>query len=124
MDRKARSGAAGIDRVTFFALLDDHAVGLVGAFRPEAGGSLVELVSMWTSPEARLAGVGRALVGAVLEWARGASATTVGLWVRRGNAPAQRLYESLGFHESGESRSLPSDPSIDELRMTLDLSSG
>jgi GNAT superfamily N-acetyltransferase len=118
---RARWGAEGVDRVTFFALVNDQTVGLVGGFRPEADGSVVELVSMWTSPDARGAGVGHALVGAVLEWARSVSATTVRLWVTRGNAPAQRLYESLGFHETGESQPLPSDPSRDELCMTLDL---
>jgi ribosomal protein S18 acetylase RimI-like enzyme len=96
-------------------------VGLVGGFTSDADGLTVDLVSLWTSPETRRAGVGRALVGAVLGWAQDVSATSLGLWVMRGNAPAMRLYESMGFHETGESRPHPSAPSRVELRMTLDL---
>lgn len=119
---RARSGARGVDRATFFALMNDQTVGLVGAYRPEADGGVVELVSMWTAPETRRMGVARALVGAVLDWAGDdVSAATVHLWVTRGNAPAERLYETMGFRATGESQPLPSDPSQDELRMSLDL---
>ena len=118
---RARLGAEGVDRVTFFALVDDRIVGLVGGFRAEGDASVVDLVSMWTSPESRRTGVGRALVSAVLDWARGASATTVALGVTQGNVPAQRLYESMGFRETGESQPLPSDRSKSELRLALDL---
>jgi GNAT superfamily N-acetyltransferase len=111
----------GLDRVTFFAFVNKEIVGLVGGFRSDAEGLTVDLVSMWTSPETRRAGVGRALVGAVLGWAQDVSATRVGLWVMRGNAPAERLYESMGFRATGESRPTPSDPARVELRMTLDL---
>lgn len=117
----ARSGAAGLHRVTFFALVNDRIVGLVGGFRPQADGFAVDLVSMWTAPDMRRVGVGRALVGAVLEWARAMSATTVGLWVTDGNAAAHRLYESIGFRVTGESRPRPSDPSKGEFRMELHL---
>jgi GNAT superfamily N-acetyltransferase len=115
---RARLGAAGADRVTFFALVDNHVVGLVGGFRPEADGSLVELVSMWTSPEARRTGVARALAAAVIGWATDVAATTVCLWVTRGNGPAHTLYESMGFRETGEYQPLPSDPCKHEIRMT------
>jgi ribosomal protein S18 acetylase RimI-like enzyme len=117
---RARAGAEGIGRVSFFALLDDEVVGLIGAYRPDEG-AVVELVSMWTAPGARRSGVGRALVGAVLEWAASRSAATVRLWVTDGNTPALRLYESLGFRATGESQPLPSNSSLRELRMALDL---
>jgi GNAT superfamily N-acetyltransferase len=115
---RARSAAAGVDRVTFVALEDDEVVGLVGGYRPVPSAPEVELVSMWTSPEARRAGVARALVGAVIGWAREAGATTLSLWVTRGNEPAQRLYESSGFRATGAHQPLPSDPCKDEIRMT------
>ncbi len=66
-------------------------------------------------------GLGRRLVGAVIDWAVETGASSVGLWVTRGNAPAQLLYESMGFRETGEYQPLPSDPCADELRMTLHL---
>jgi GNAT superfamily N-acetyltransferase len=118
---RARLGAAGIDRVTFFALLDHRVVGLIGGYRPENDGSLVELVSMWTSPDARRTGVARALVHAVIGWAADVAAKTVSLWVTRSNEPAHRLYESMGFRETGDYQPLPSDPCKDEIRMTLAL---
>jgi ribosomal protein S18 acetylase RimI-like enzyme len=118
---RALAGAAGVDRVTFFALVHDEVVGLVGGFRPDGDGRFVELVSMWASPECRRAGVGRALVGAVIDWARDVSAGTVMLWVTVGNVPALRLYESMGFRQTGEVKPLPSDLSREEARMTLEL---
>lgn len=118
---RAQRGAAGLDRITFFAIVNGQVVGLVGGYRPNSGGSSVELVSMWTTPAVRRIGVARALVGAVLEWARDVDATTLHLWVTRGNDPALRLYESMGFRQTGDSQPLPSDPARDELAMALDL---
>ncbi|HXY91768.1 MAG TPA: GNAT family N-acetyltransferase [Acidimicrobiia bacterium] len=118
---RAQLGAVGFDRVTFFAVVHDGIVGLIGGFRPDTGGSTVELVSMWTAPAARRMGVARALVAAVVGWAKDASATTVHLWVTRGNEPALHLYESMGFRQTGDSEPLPSDPTKDQLAMTLDL---
>jgi GNAT superfamily N-acetyltransferase len=118
---RARAGEAGVDRVTFFALVEDEIVGLVSGIRPDADGFVVDLVSMWASPEARRVGIGRALVGAVVDWAREVSATTLRLWVTRGNFPAQNLYESMGFRETGEAQPLSSDPSRVEVEMSLDL---
>jgi ribosomal protein S18 acetylase RimI-like enzyme len=118
---RAELGAAGVERVTFFALVDDQIVGLVGGYRPAAGEPTVELVSMWTAPTARRIGVARALVMAVLDWATDVSATTVHLWVTHGNEPALRLYESMGFRRTGESQPLPSDPTRVEFAMARDL---
>ena len=118
---RARSGAQGVDRVTFFAVADGHVVGLVGGYRPEPNGSGAEFVSMWTSPEVRRTGVARALVSEVVGWAQEAAATTLHLWVTDGNEPAQRLYASMGFRETGERQPLPSDPRKDEICMTLAL---
>ncbi len=116
---RARLGALGVDRVTFFAVVDGDVVGLGGGYRSDPNGSDVELVSMWTSPGARRSGAGRALVSVVIEWAREVPATQLCLWVTRGNEPAQRLYESMGFHTTGDHQPLPSDPCKDEIRMAL-----
>jgi GNAT superfamily N-acetyltransferase len=102
----------------FFAELDGHIVGLVGGFTDAAAPGAVELVSMWTAPTARRTGTGRLLMQAVLDWAASAGASEVGLWVTRGNEPAQRLYEAMGFTETGDFQPLPSDPCRDETRMS------
>ena len=73
---------------------------------------------MWTNPAARRTGTGRLLVQAVLDWSAATGAHTVGLWVTRGNEPAQRLYEAMGFTETGDFQPLPSDPCQDELRVS------
>ena len=105
----------GDHAVTYLAWLDDDAVGIVGGLR---NGAVVELMSMWTSPDLRRRGLGRRLVEATVEWAADAEAERVELWVMRGNDAAQRLYESLGFVVTVGHHSLPSDPCKDEIRMT------
>jgi GNAT superfamily N-acetyltransferase len=114
---RAAAGAEGLDRVTFFAVDDrGEVVGLVGGYREDLGVPAVDLVSMWTAPDARRRGVGRALVQAVLDWAD-ANGDEVALWVTRGNDGAHALYERMGFVDTGEHQALPSDPCKDEVRM-------
>lgn len=108
----AAERSEGTDHATFFAHDGDEAVGLVGGHRLDD--RTVELVSMWTDPAARGAGVGVHLVEAVAAWADG---RTVELWVTRGNDAALRLYERCGFVETGDFQALPSDPCKDEIRM-------
>lgn len=62
--------------------------------------SAVELISVWVAPEARGHQISDALVSAVIEWALDRSATSIELWVRRGNGPAIALYRRLGFQQS------------------------
>jgi ribosomal protein S18 acetylase RimI-like enzyme len=52
-------------------------------------------------PGAQGLGVGRALAVACIERARAEGRTGVALYVRPGNAAAQRLYASLGFERDG-----------------------
>ena len=122
--QRAESGAAGSDRFTALALLDDHCIGIAGGFRNDHDGhhADIDLVSMWVAPSHRGSGVAALLVDAVLDWARDeAAAEVVGLWVTRGNTAAQRLYERLGFVETGDVQPLPSDPCKDEVRMVFGL---
>ena len=116
-ETRAVLGAAGDRGVTFFAVIAGSVVGLVSAHQPDAEGLSVELVSMWVAPAQRRAGIAAELVDAVVGWARETGATTVGLWVTRGNDAAVRLYENEGFQLTGNHQPLPSDPCKDELRM-------
>lgn len=117
----ARAGSIGPDRVIFFAIVDDKVAGLIGGYRANHSAPTVDLVSMWTAPMVRRSGFGRKLIEAVLRWATELGATSVELWVTRGNNLAQSLYEAIGFRETGEHQTLPSDPCKDEIRMTLRL---
>jgi GNAT superfamily N-acetyltransferase len=114
---RAELAAAGESSVTFFAIVGGSVVGLVGAYRRDAAGLSVELVSMWVCPAHRRAGIAAELVDAVVRWARETGAATVELWVTRGNDAAVRLYEAAGFRPTGDHQPLPSDPCKDELRM-------
>ncbi len=77
------------------------------------------LISMWVAPDARGAGVGRALVDAVLKWARADGAAGLRLWVLSGNSSAEKLYLSCGFVPTGLTEPLPRDPSLIEAEMTF-----
>jgi GNAT superfamily N-acetyltransferase len=93
--------------------------GLAGGYQPES--AFVELVSMYVLPSARGRGVGEALIGAVIGWARGRHAGSVHLWVTDTNKHARLLYERCGFSPTGERQPLPSDPAIGEIGMSFPL---
>jgi GNAT superfamily N-acetyltransferase len=114
---RAVLGATGAHSATFFAIVEQSVVGIVGGYRPDSTRSSIELVSMWVAPAHRRAGIAANLVEAVVGWARENNATSVELWVSRGNQTAVKLYEAAGFRATGDYQPLPSDPCKDELRM-------
>jgi dihydropteroate synthase len=61
-----------------------------------------KLYAMWVAPEARGAGLGRALVDAALRWTRRRAALELVLRVTDGNEPARALYAGCGFRDTGE----------------------
>lgn len=109
------------ERVTFLAWVDGEPAGMVGAHVPPDVDDAVELVAMWSAPEHRRRGVGRALVEAVVGWARSTGAGRVVLWVMRGNDAARVFYESVGFRLTDELIPVPTDPCAEEQRMVVDL---
>jgi ribosomal protein S18 acetylase RimI-like enzyme len=80
------------------------------------------LVGMYVRPEARRGGVGRRLVEAVVDTARG-RVEVIQLTVVAGNETARRLYAGLGFEEYGrETKALKwGDRYFDEILMAKDL---
>ncbi len=107
----------GDERTMFLAFDGDQAVGLAGGMRSQTVADCVEVVSIWISPTVRRTGTARRLIDAVTDWAIGGGATSAELWVTRGNDPAQRLYESMGFVETDDHQPVPSDPCAEEVRM-------
>lgn len=97
--RSAARAAADGDRRAWFVARDDDPnateLGLVQARRRPPNDCLV--FSMWVAPAARRSGVGRALIDAAAEWARGWGAQRIVLWVTGMNESALRFYERLGF---------------------------
>ena len=80
-----------------------------------------KLYSMWVHPDHRGHGVASALLEAVTTWANEDGATRLTLWVARTNDPAANLYRRQGFTTTGESKPLPSNPSVIEDKLALRL---
>ena len=89
------------------ARMDGRVVGSVGVERLPDGGA--ELHRLYLDATLRGRGVGRALVEAVLGWCRGAGIRRLVLWSDTRFDRAHRLYERMGFTQTGE-RELPDDP--------------
>jgi ribosomal protein S18 acetylase RimI-like enzyme len=115
-----RELASGADGPVFVAVQDDRWVGMVRSY-PDEDDSTPHVAGLWVDPAARDGGVGRQLVDAFLDWARGTGATEVRLWVTETNAPALALYRATGFTRMNRHQPLPSNPSLREVMMSLDL---
>ncbi len=81
----------------------------------------LHLLDLAVSPSARRAGLGRALLDAVIADGRSSEARLLLLEVRAGNAPALALYRSAGFFEDGVRRGYYSDNGEDAVEMRLTL---
>jgi GNAT superfamily N-acetyltransferase len=67
----------------------------------EAETGVAYVYAMWVAPDARGAGVGRALVEAVADWARGRGCDRLVLNVTETNEVARRFYAACGFADTG-----------------------
>jgi ribosomal protein S18 acetylase RimI-like enzyme len=102
----------------FLAMDDDLACGIVGSFVHQSDRTCAHLISMWTAPNHRQRGIGRLLVNAVLNWARGRDTRVLRLMVTSNNQPAIRFYEQLGFSRTGRTQPYPNDPAVIEYEMS------
>jgi GNAT superfamily N-acetyltransferase len=107
----------GDSGVGFLAFEDGEACGIAGAFLDPEDGAGAHLVSMWTDTAHRQKGVGRLLVDAVADWARGRGALTLRLMVTSKNEGAIRFYERLSFAMTGHTEPYPNDASLIEYEM-------
>lgn len=96
------------DAATFVAVRDGADVGLAVGTRHHEHEGDAALQAVWVAPEARGSGAGRALVRAVVAWARAAGYGSVRLDVGDANGPAVRLYARMGFVPTGAVGALPS----------------
>jgi ribosomal protein S18 acetylase RimI-like enzyme len=67
---------------------------------------MAHVYAMWVAPDARGAGVGRALLDAVADWASDRGCHRLVLSVTESNEVARRVYEAYGFTDTGERRAL------------------
>lgn len=115
--RKRAARSNGDDFIGFLAYLDDRACGMVFCFREEPDEAVGVIVSMWVDPVVRRAGVGRQLIGAVVDWAKGRGMGGLKLMVTSVNHGAVAFYLRNGFRMSGKTGPYPNDPAITEFEM-------
>lgn len=72
-----------------------------------------ELENIVVAPTVRRTGIGRQLVDALVLQARQTNGTAIFLEVRESNTAARRLYEKLGFMETGRRKAYYSNPNED-----------
>ena len=100
---------------------DARAVGLTFGLFDKERAKTGHVGGMWVEPGSRGKGVGQALLGAAIGWARSRELERLDLWVTEGNGPATRLYERLGFTDTGRRDALQSNPTLSIMHMTLNL---
>jgi len=116
---RAREIAGNLEReVLFMAWNQEKPCGLIYARLEDA---VAHLYGMWVAPAVRRHGNGAALLNAGLSWARTKGAERAELWVTDGNVAATRLYESLGFRQTGLREPIRPGSTIRVYQMILNL---
>lgn len=113
----ARRSAASDEQAMVLAWAGDAPVGIAGTFRRDDG--VWQVISMWVDPQARGRGAGRALLDAVVRFARAHGADEIVLGVTDGNEEARALYERYGFEDNGDTEPLRSNPALTIRDMSL-----
>ena len=99
---------------------DGEAVGMLfGRLNPDQ--DLLSVGAMWVAPQARRLGIGRELLDAALEWARGEDAKVAELWVTEGNSAAESFYRRAGFKPTTDAQPLRDNSSLTVRRLKSDL---
>ena len=93
--------------VAFVAVTGHRDVGLVRCAPDLDVAGAARLGSLWVAPDARGSGIARALVEAVVHWARAEGFHELLLDVADDNPGAVALYERLGFAPTGKTTSFP-----------------
>ena len=121
---RLRLGATSDLDAPLIAEVSGSPAGLVWGRIDPATPSVAHIYQMWVAPESRGAGVGTALMTAVIAWAQDAKAEIAELRVTSGDSPARRLYERCGFRAVGESTPLRQGSVLTAQPMQLSLRKG
>lgn len=105
----------------FLAMDADIACGMAVGRLERDDARRADLEAMWVAPRHRRRGIGRALVDAVLTWARTRGVRGVRLMVTCDNEPAIGLYRGLGFALTGQTKPHTHDPSLRDCEMSRSL---
>ena len=107
--------AAGSESPTRLALVaqEDSSSALAGFLVARHSPPEWELENIVVAPEVRRTGIGRKLMDTLLVQARQTNSEAILLEVRESNTAARRLYEGLGFSETGRRKAYYTNPSED-----------
>jgi GNAT superfamily N-acetyltransferase len=110
------------NRHVMFVAFEGNAVvgttyGLLDKERKDTG----RVGGMWVEATQRRRGVGRALLAAVLGWARTRGLKHVGLWAPASEPAAVALYSGAGFKGTGRQRPLPTNANLHIIEMEIEL---
>ena len=130
-------GAARLDQITFpgeawseeaflreartpssfyvVAVLGEEVVGFAGMQQVLDEGYITNIA---VAEACRRKGLGRAMLGALIDHCRESGASFLTLEVRQSNAPAIALYESMGFLPEGRRKNFYRQPTEDAILMT------
>lgn len=103
---QADSTAAGSERITLLALLDDEPVGMAALYRDEEDPRVGEVIQFWVAAAHRGGTVSRPLMDRLLSWAAEQGIERLRAWVNRDNARAVRFYCDYGFAPTGQTAPL------------------
>jgi ribosomal-protein-alanine acetyltransferase len=98
----------------------DEAVAYAGLLAPRGSGQ-ADIQTIAVDPGRRGAGLGRALMHALIDEARRRGAAELFLEVRADNPVARSLYDSLGFAEIGVRRGYYQPDGVDAIVMRLEV---
>jgi GNAT superfamily N-acetyltransferase len=107
--------------VMFLAFEGDVILGTTYGILDHESSEAGRVGGMWVAPSQRRRGVGRALVAAVLAWARERRLKRVGLWAPAAEPAAVALYSRAGFKDTGRQRPLPTNAALQVIEMEIAL---
>lgn len=97
------------------AVLGEEVVGFAGMQQVLDEGYITNIA---VAESCRRQGLGRAMLGALINHCRESEASFLTLEVRQSNAPAIALYESMGFLPEGRRKNFYRQPTEDAILMT------
>lgn len=100
---------------------DGTPVGTTTGAEYTAESGVAHVYAMWVAPDARGAGLGRALLDSVEAWARDRGCGRLALTVTETNATARSFYDTCGFVESGDRSPLREGSRLLAATMTKEL---
>ena len=98
---------------------DGVGVGMAAVITEPAAPGRVQLPGLWVDPRHRCRGVAQALISQAVGCSRDHQARELIAWVAEDNTAARLLYARVGFRPASARQPLPSNPAVEETRLTL-----